>query len=170
MKKKSFRFDTMRGPVPVTTADTDIVLVNQPAPVLETGPGAAIRTQEAGRHSAEPADEGGGCGGGDDGGVFAADALLRWQRVPAGLLRFGVVLCAAFGSVLAVGVVRRAAPPQQTFVRVALAVTTVWFALQLALSHTTTSARLLLAGGHVRAAAIVISGLTWAIRRAPRQL
>ncbi|MFI6597419.1 DUF6069 family protein [Nonomuraea sp. NPDC050536] len=73
-------------------------------------------------------------------------------------------------SVLAVGVVRRAARPQQIFVRVAFALTTVSFALPLAPSHTTTSARLLLAGGHVLAAAIVISGLTWAIRRAPRHL
>jgi hypothetical protein len=62
------------------------------------------------------------------------------------------------------------ARPQQTFVRVVLALTTVWFALQLAPSHTTTSARLLLARGHVLAAAIVIPGLTWAIRRAPRHL
>ncbi|MGP3919320.1 DUF6069 family protein [Nonomuraea sp. 10N515B] len=52
-------------------------------------------------------------------------------------------------------------PPQQTFVRVALALSTVWFTLPLAPSHTTTSARLLLAGGHVLAAAIVIPGLTW---------
>jgi hypothetical protein len=40
---------------------------------------------------------------------------------------------------------------------------TVSFALPLAPSHRTTSARLLLAGGHVLAAAIVIPGLTWAI-------
>ncbi|MGP3958402.1 DUF6069 family protein [Nonomuraea sp. 3N208] len=57
-------------------------------------------------------------------------------------------------------------PPRQTFVRVALALTMVWFALPLAASHTTTSARLLLVGGHVRAAVIVIPGLTWAIRSA----
>jgi hypothetical protein len=73
-------------------------------------------------------------------------------------------------------VVRRAARPQQTFVRVALALTTVWFALQLAPRNTTTSAphdyigQAPVAGGHVLAAAIVIPGLTWAIRRAPRHL
>ncbi|MEV6868631.1 DUF6069 family protein [Streptosporangium subroseum] len=92
------------------------------------------------------------------------------DAVPAGLFRFGVVLCTELGTVLAVGVVCRAARPQRTFVRVALALTTVSFALPLAPSHTTTSARLLLAGGHVLAAAIVIPGLTWAIRRAPRHL
>ncbi|MFI9838978.1 DUF6069 family protein [Nonomuraea sp. NPDC051941] len=93
---------------------------------------------------------------------------MRRRRVAAAVetrpvadFRFGVVLCTALGSVLAVGVVRRAARPQQTFVRVALAP---------ALSHTTTSARLLLAGGHVLAAAIVIPGLTWRSRRAPRHL
>ncbi|WP_406300777.1 DUF6069 family protein [Embleya sp. NBC_00888] len=69
---------------------------------------------------------------------------------------------------LAVGVVRRTARPQQTFIRIALALTTLWLALPLAPNRTTTSAGLLLAGGHVPAAAIFIPGPTWVLRRAPR--
>lgn len=102
------------------------------------------------------------------GDLGKSHANANADAVPAGLFRFGVVVCTALGSVLAVGVVRRAARPQRTFVRVALALTTLSFALPLAPSHTTTSARLLLAGDHVPAAAIVIPDLTWAIPRAPR--
>ena len=86
--------------------------------------------------------------------------------ISAGLFPLGVVLCTAFGTVLAAYCARRAKRPVRSFVRCAIGLTLLSFALPLSATHTTTATRLLLAGGHVLAAAIVIPVLAQGVRRA----
>jgi hypothetical protein len=76
----------------------------------------------------------------------------------------GVVFSAFFGSVLAVALASWTAHPARTFLRAAIALTVVSLAAPLAASHTTEATRLILAAGHVVAAAVVIPVIVRALR------
>jgi hypothetical protein len=77
----------------------------------------------------------------------------------------GVLFSAFLGTVLAVVLARWAADPARTFGRAAVALTAVSLAAPLAASHTTEATRLILAGGHLVAAAVVIPLIVRALRR-----
>ncbi len=68
----------------------------------------------------------------------------------------GVLFCVALGTLLAVGIARRAANPARTWVRTTVALTAVSLVPPLLASHTDNSTRLTLAGAHVLAALVVV--------------
>ena len=80
--------------------------------------------------------------------------------VQVGSFAQGVVLCTFIGTLIALGIVRYAARPQRTFVRVAVSLTAISLIAPLFASHTTEATRLILAGGHLLVAAVVIPILT----------
>jgi hypothetical protein len=76
----------------------------------------------------------------------------------------GVVFCAVFGSVLAVALARWASRPARTFLRTAIVLTIVSLAAPRAASHTTDATRLILAAGHLVAAAVVTPVIVRSLR------
>jgi hypothetical protein len=76
--------------------------------------------------------------------------------ITAASFAIGVVFSAFFGSILALALARRAKQPALTFLRAATVLTVVSLAAPLAASHTTEATRLILATGHLVAAAVVI--------------
>jgi hypothetical protein len=83
--------------------------------------------------------------------------------VQVGSFAPGVVLCTFIGTLIALATVRFAARPQRTFVRVVVSLTAISLIAPLFASHTTEATRLILAGGHLLAATVVIPILTRAM-------
>jgi hypothetical protein len=84
--------------------------------------------------------------------------------ITAASFAIGVLFSGALGIVLAVALARWASRPARTFGRVAISLTVVSLAAPLAASHTDESTRLLLAGGHVVAALVVIPLIVRSLR------
>jgi hypothetical protein len=78
----------------------------------------------------------------------------------------GVVLCTVVGTVLAVVLARRAADPARAFLRTAVVLTVVSLMFPLTATHTVTATRLILALGHLIAAALIIPVLVSSLRGA----
>jgi hypothetical protein len=76
--------------------------------------------------------------------------------ITAASFAIGVLFSTLMGSVVAVALARWAGHPARAFRRVAIVLTVVSLAAPLAASHTTEATRLILAGGHLVAAAVVI--------------
>lgn len=76
----------------------------------------------------------------------------------------GVLFSVFLGVLLALALGRWARHPARTFQRAAVALTVVSLAAPLAASHTDEATRLLLAGGHVVAAVVVIPLIVRALR------
>lgn len=88
------------------------------------------------------------------------------QAAPINAASFsiGVLFSAFFGVLIAVAVARWAKRPARTFQRIAVTLTVVSLAAPAAASHTDVSTRLLLAGGHVVAALVVIPLIVRSLR------
>jgi len=84
--------------------------------------------------------------------------------VTAASFAIGVLFSASVGIVLALALARWAAHPARVFTRVAVVLTVVSLAAPLTASHTDTSTRLLLAGGHLVAALVVIPLIVRSLR------
>jgi hypothetical protein len=84
--------------------------------------------------------------------------------VTAASFAVGLLFSSFFGILLALALARWASRPSRTFLRVTLVLTAVSLTAPLAASHTDVSTRLLLAGGHVVAAVIVIPVVVRALR------
>jgi Family of unknown function (DUF6069) len=84
--------------------------------------------------------------------------------INAGSFAFGVVFSSFFGVVLAVALARWAKHPARTFFRAAIVLTLVSLAAPMSASHTTEATRLVLAGGHIVAAVVVIPVIARALR------
>ncbi|KAA2267088.1 hypothetical protein F0L68_00720 [Solihabitans fulvus] len=87
--------------------------------------------------------------------------------ITVGLFAMGTVICVFWGTVLAVLLARYAANPARTYLRATLALTVVSLASPLAAAHTAGSTKLMLAVGHLIAAAIVIPVVTRRLATAP---
>ena len=98
---------------------------------------------------------------GDPGAATAAP-------VNAASFSIGVLVACFFGTVLALGIARWASRPARAFLRVVIVLTLVSLAAPLGATHTDTATRLLLAGGHVVAALIVIPVVVRALRTTGR--
>jgi hypothetical protein len=85
--------------------------------------------------------------------------------ITAASFAIGVLFSTFVGTILAAAIARWASHPARTFLRAAIALTVVSLAAPLAASHTTEATRLILAGGHVVAAAVVIPVIVKALRR-----
>jgi Family of unknown function (DUF6069) len=68
----------------------------------------------------------------------------------------GVVCCGLLGSILAAVLAQRASAPARTFVRVAVVLVAISLADPALAAHTAVSTKLILAGGHLLAAAIAV--------------
>jgi len=79
----------------------------------------------------------------------------------------GVLFSSFFAILIALAIGRWAARPARTFRRTAIALTVVSLAAPLGASHTDEATRLLLAGGHVVAALVVIPLIVRALRTTP---
>jgi hypothetical protein len=88
------------------------------------------------------------------------------KAVPLNAASFSIgVLFSSFAGVLvAVAVARWAKRPARTFGRAAAALTAVSLFFPLAASHTDEATRLVLAGGHLVAAAVIIPAIVQALR------
>ena len=83
-------------------------------------------------------------------GAAHADPVL------VGMFAMGTVICTFWGTLLAVLLARYAKRPARTFVWATVALTALSLVSPLAAGHTATSTKLMLAGAHLIAAAIVI--------------
>jgi uncharacterized protein DUF6069 len=88
----------------------------------------------------------------------------RATAITASSFAIGVLFSSSLGIVLAVALARWASHPARTFLRVALVLTAVSLTAPLAASHTDVSTRLLLAGGHLVAALVVIPVIVRSLR------
>jgi len=82
------------------------------------------------------------------------------QAINPGSFATGTLVCAFWGTVLAVVLARRAAHPARTFARSATALVAVSLAFPLDAAHTATATRLTLAGAHLLAASIIVPVIT----------
>jgi hypothetical protein len=89
----------------------------------------------------------------------------RAVPVTAASFAIGVLFSSFFGTLLAVAVARWANDPARTFLRAAVALGVLSLAAPLAASHTTEATRLILAGGHLVAAAVIIPAIVHALRQ-----
>jgi hypothetical protein len=78
------------------------------------------------------------------------------EPITVGMFAMGTLICTFWGTVLAVLLARWAAGPARTYRRVAVALAALSLAGPLAAGDTAASTKLMLAGAHVLAAAIVI--------------
>jgi hypothetical protein len=85
--------------------------------------------------------------------------------ITAASFAIGVLFSSLLGTILAVAIARWATHPARTFMRAAIALGALSLIAPLAASHTTEATRLILAGGHVIAAAVVIPVIVRALRR-----
>ncbi|MGA8245625.1 MAG: DUF6069 family protein [Nocardioides sp.] len=91
------------------------------------------------------------------GPMQAADhGAAQAAPITAASFAVGVLFSGFLGTLLAAAVARWASHPARTFLRAALALTGVSLAFPLTASHTTEATRLILAVGHLIAAAVVI--------------
>lgn len=84
--------------------------------------------------------------------------------ITAASFAIGVLFSSFLGTILAVVLARWAKRPARTFLRAAVALGALSLVAPLAASHTTEATRLILAGGHVVAAAVVIPVILRALR------
>jgi hypothetical protein len=82
------------------------------------------------------------------------------QPITVGMFAMGTLICTFWGTVLAVLLARYAARPARSFVQISVALTAVSLAAPLLAAHTATSTKLMLALGHLLAAAIIIPIVT----------
>jgi hypothetical protein len=92
-----------------------------------------------------------------EGKLYAGDpgASHAMRIGPAGFSG-GVVFWVALGTLLAIGIARRASAPVRTWVRTSVVLTAVSVVVPLLASHTDESTRLTLAGAHVLAGLVAI--------------
>ena len=82
------------------------------------------------------------------------------QAITPASFAIGVVFCTVAGTILAMVLARRAAHPARAFLRTSLVLVAISLVFPLAASHTATATRLILALGHLIAAAIAIPVIT----------
>jgi hypothetical protein len=87
--------------------------------------------------------------------------------INAASFAIGVAFSSFFAILIALAIGRWAGRPARTFQRTAIALTVVSLAAPLGASHTDEATRLLLAGGHVVAALVVIPLIVSALRTTP---
>ena len=90
------------------------------------------------------------------------------QAITPASFASGVVFCTVAGTILAMVLAARAADPARAFVRTTLILVAVSLVFPLAASHTAATTRLILALGHLIAAAIVIPVLTLRLTQSRR--
>ena len=88
--------------------------------------------------------------------------------ITAGSFAMGVVICAFWGTVLAVLIARFVRRPARVYLITTIALTAVSLLAPLSAADTATSTKLTLAGGHIIAAAIIIPAVTRRLARRPR--
>jgi hypothetical protein len=87
--------------------------------------------------------------------------------ITVGMFAMGTLICAFWGTVLAVILARYATRPARAYVRTTVALTAVSLAGPLAAGDTAASTKLMLAVAHLLAAAIIIPVVTRRLSHAP---
>lgn len=90
------------------------------------------------------------------------------EPITVGMFAMGTLICAFWGTVLAVLLARWAARPARTYLQVAAALAALSLVGPLAAGDTAVSTKLMLVAAHVLAAAIVIPAVTRRLRVVPR--
>jgi hypothetical protein len=89
--------------------------------------------------------------------------------ITVGMFAMGTLICAFWGTLLAVVLARYAAHPARHYLRVTLVLTAISLAAPLSAAHTATSTRFALAAAHLLAAAVIIPTVTRRLSLAPRR-
>lgn len=89
------------------------------------------------------------------------------QRIAVGMFAMGTLICAFWGTVLALLLARFAAHPARAYLRTTVILTAVSLAVPLTAAHTATSTRLTLAGAHLLAASIITTTVARRLTHAP---
>jgi hypothetical protein len=147
--------------VPTTTSSAPAAAVRRSLPVWQVsalaGVAAAVTTELYGlaaRAAGIPMAAA---------GLGAANAT----PVTAGMFAMGTLICAFWGTVLAVVLARYAIRPARQYLRVTLVLTALSLAVPLSAAGTATPARLALAAAHLLAAAVIIPVVTRRLSLAP---
>jgi uncharacterized protein DUF6069 len=96
-------------------------------------------------------------------GMGAATA----QPITVGMFAMGTLICAFWGTVLAVALARYAGRPARIYLSTTVVLTAASLAIPLTAVDTTTSTRLMLALGHLVAAAIIIPAVSHRLSQHP---
>ena len=89
------------------------------------------------------------------------------KPIAVGMFAMGTLICAFWGTVLAVVLARYAVHPARAYVRVTVALTAVSLAVPLSAAGTAVSTKLTLVLAHLLAAAIIIPTVARRLTRAP---